>query len=142
LNLSNEIFAHSLCAAAEINQAEIGRSAILDEFVGSTQTAEAPSIGGRGYRIRRVDNLQRQSALLCEEKPQGVEEFLIRLVNRPPVQDSLRLVECRLIDYRLGVRVHSDLGNRTVGVQSLLEGRPKTWHPAYFGCVRMLETAK
>src|SRR5438132_14198583 len=43
------------------------------------------------------------------------QQFLIRPVDRPPAKDSLCFI-----------------------VQSLLEVRPKTWHPAYLGCVRTL----
>jgi hypothetical protein len=32
-----------------------------------------------------------------------------------------------------GLRIHSDFGSFTVGVNSLEDVRPKTWHPTYFG---------
>src|SRR5579872_5274119 len=41
-----------------------------------------------------------------------------------------------------GVTTQSDLGNRATGVQSFCVVLPKTWQPVYFGCVRILNTAR
>src|ERR1700733_4271833 len=38
----------------------------------------------------------------------------------------------------LGLHIQSDSGTRTVAVPSFLDVRPKTLHPMYFGCERIL----